>query len=151
VDKLGFAFPHTHRYTLTHTQQPEKPQTKIEFSVRGSNSKTRAWKRGAFPGAVGENDRRGVKVSKANATRALLVLPVIVAFVVSRLAYNKIRTNDNKEVQIKSQLELTAKWKRPQNYNHNDVGEGAGASWELGTGNVAKGGCPPPPENRSCR
>jgi len=106
--------------------------------------------KGGVPGAVGENDRRGAKASKANATRALLVLPVIVAFVVSRLAYNKIRTNDNKEVQIKSQLELTAKWKRPQNYNHNDVGEGAGASWELGTGNVAKGGCPPPPENRSC-
>lgn len=45
-------------------------------------------------------------------------------------AYNKIRTNDNKEVQIKSQLELTAKWKRPQNYNHNDVRRGRKATWE---------------------
>lgn len=80
-------------------------------------------------GKMGENVRV-VKASKANATRALLELPVIVPFVVSWLAYNKIRTNDNKEVQIKSQLELTAKWKGPQNYNHNDVDEGAGVSWE---------------------
>lgn len=62
----------------------------------------------------------------------LLSLPLllVVVLVWHSRAYNKIRTNDNKEVQIKSQLELTAKWKRPQNYNHNDVRRGRKATWE---------------------
>lgn len=60
---------------------------------------------------------------------SLLLVELLVLVWHSR-AYNKIRTNDNKEVQIKSQLELTAKWKRPQNYNHNDVRRGRKATWE---------------------
>lgn len=60
----------------------------------------------------------------------LLSLPLLLVLVWHSRVYNKIRTNDNKEVQIKSQLELTAKWKRPQNYNHNDVRRGRKATWE---------------------